>query len=88
MPLQSPVLNPSEDGSISISPLEEQLIDILKEGPLSRDQMVQKLHIPRTTIYDGLKRLMMRGAVTKYPLYLEERGRGRPVVVFMLTDKE
>lgn len=70
----------------SQSPLEKKLVDILKEGPMTRGQMVKKLGIPRTTIYDGLKKLILRNEVKKYPLYLSERQRGRPKVLFELKE--
>ncbi|MBN2154157.1 MAG: hypothetical protein JW839_22065 [Candidatus Lokiarchaeota archaeon] len=44
------------------------------------------MSIPRTTIYDGLKKLIMRNEVKKYPLYQAERSRGRPQVMFSLLD--
>ncbi|NMC05606.1 MAG: hypothetical protein GYA24_10355 [Candidatus Lokiarchaeota archaeon] len=45
--------------------------------------------IPRTTIYDGLKKLIMRNEVKKYPVYQTERSRGRPQVLFsLLEDKK
>jgi predicted ArsR family transcriptional regulator len=69
-----------------LSPLEKQLVLILEEGPMTRDQMVEKTGIPRTTIYDGLKKLMMRNDVKKYPLYLSERRRGRPKIMFQLAE--
>ena len=70
----------------SFSPLEEKLIDVLKNGPLTRDEMVKKLAVPRTTVYDGLKKLIMRNEVRKNPVILNERSRGRPKVIFSLTD--
>ncbi|MEX2683143.1 MAG: helix-turn-helix domain-containing protein [Candidatus Sigynarchaeota archaeon] len=77
----------SNERSKSISPIEAQLISVLKEGgPLTRDQLVKKLSIPRTTIYDGLKKLMQRNEVKKYPFYQPERARGRPQVLFSLLD--
>ncbi|MEX2718693.1 MAG: helix-turn-helix domain-containing protein [Candidatus Sigynarchaeota archaeon] len=70
-----------------LSPVEARLISVLKEGgPLTRDQLVKKLSIPRTTIYDGLKKLMQRDEVKKYPFYQAERARGRPRVLFSLLD--
>ena len=48
----------------SYSELEIQLLDVLKQGPMTRDQLVTKLEIPRTTIYDGLKKLMNRKEVS------------------------
>jgi len=71
----------------SISPIEERLISILKDGgPLTRAQFVKKMGIPRTTIYDGLKKLIRRGDVKKYTFYQAERSRGRPQVLFSLCD--
>lgn len=74
-----------EDRFKSLSPLEERLVDILKEGPLTRDQLVKKILVPRTTIYDGLKKLIVRNEVRKYPISGEERSRGRPKVMFELV---
>jgi len=77
----------SDEKSKSISPIEERIISLLKDsGPLTRDQMVKKMEIPRTTIYDGLKKLIIRNEVKKYPWYVTERSRGRPLVLFCLLD--
>ena len=77
----------SDERSKSISPIEERLLSILKNGgPLTRDQLVKKMDVPRTTIYDGLKKLIMRNEVRKYPFYQAERSRGRPQVMFSLLD--
>lgn len=75
------------DKSQSISPIEERLIAILKDGgPLTRDQLVTKMACPRTTVYDGLKKLIHRDEVKKYPFYQTDRVRGRPQVLFSLLD--
>ncbi len=77
----------SDDRGKSISPIEAQLLSILKDGgPLTRDQLVKKMSVPRTTIYDGLKKLITRNEVKKYPFYQAERSRGRPQVLFSLLD--
>lgn len=77
----------SDERTRSVSPIEERLLSILRDGgPLTRDQLVKKMSIPRTTIYDGLKKLIMRNEVKKYPLYQAERSRGRPQVMFSLLD--
>jgi len=68
----------------SISAIEERLVSILKEGPQTRDQLVKKLSIPRTTIYDGLRKLIQRNEVKKFPLFATEQSRGRPQVLFSL----
>lgn len=76
-----------DDRSKPISPIEEKLLSVLSRGALTRDQLVQKLSIPRTTIYDGLKLLIGKNEVMKYPLYDSARSRGRPVVMFSLLEK-
>ncbi len=77
----------SDERSKSISPIEERLLSILKNGgPLTRDQLVKKMDVPRTTIYDGLKKLITRNEIKKYPFYQAERSRGRPQVLFSLLD--
>lgn len=60
--------------------------DLLKNGALTRDQMVKALDIPRTTIYDSLKVLIKLGIVVKYPEFKPERNRGRPKILFALKD--
>ena len=79
---------PTDANLKSHSKLELQLLELLSKGALTRDQMVKKLDIPRTTIYDGLKRLIIRSEVKKYPLHTQERARGRPKVLFSLMDDE
>jgi predicted ArsR family transcriptional regulator len=68
------------------SKLEEQLISLLGRGPMTRGDMVKSTNIPRTTIYDALKKLMIRNVVKKYPLYVSERQRGRPKIMFELVE--
>jgi predicted transcriptional regulator len=63
-----------------------ELIVLLKEGPLTRDQLVKKMNIPRTTIYDGLRILLKCNKVKKFPVYLCDRPRGRPKVLFSLIE--
>lgn len=64
--------------------VDEQITVVLKDKPLTRDQLVEKTGAPRTTVYDGLKRLIMRNEAKKYPFYETERNRGRPRVLFAL----
>ena len=73
----------------AISPIEEKLIAVLKDGgPLTRDQIVQKLSSHRTTVYDGLNKLIKRNEVKKYPFYQAERSRGRPQVLFCIVGRD
>ena len=70
-----------------VTPLEGRLLSILTRGPATRDELVKKMAIPRTTIYDGLKRLQIRGEVKVVPDYPIERVRGRPTVLFSLIPR-
>jgi len=79
---EKPVLEKSH------SKLEITLLELLAGGAMTRDQMVAKLGIPRTTIYDGLRSLIQRNEVMKYPLHAQEMSRGRPKVLFSLVDQE
>jgi predicted ArsR family transcriptional regulator len=64
--------------------LERDLLTILRDGPLSRDQIVKIKKIPRSTIYDNLKKLINAGLVVKYPRHRDDMKRGRPKVLFEL----
>jgi len=79
---EKPVLEKSH------SKLEITLLELLAGGAMTRDQMVAKLGIPRTTIYDGLRSLIQRNEVMKYPVHTHERVRGRPKVVFALIEED
>ena len=59
---------------------------IIKLGPSTRDTLVQKLQVARTTIYDRLKFLEQKGLVARRPIYhLGAMKRGRPWVEFYLV---
>ena len=81
------IMNPELLLVMPVSAIEEKLFGVLKDGPLTRDQLVKKLGgTPRTTIYDGLRKLIIRNKVKKYPVFATERSRGRPQVLFSLLD--
>nr|MDO8086984.1 helix-turn-helix domain-containing protein [Candidatus Sigynarchaeum springense] len=74
-----------------ITPLEAQLLCILKDsGPLTRPQIAKRVQVPRTTIFDALRKLIERGEATKFPFHPAGlRRRGRPQVLFShLDDKK
>ena len=54
-----------------------------KHGPVTRPKLVELTGIPRTTLYDSLIRLMLRGIVRKFEE--ERKKRGRPKVYYQLT---
>ncbi len=65
--------------------LEKVLVALLQTGDYTRPQMVQKTGVPRTTIYDSLKRLIKADIVYRYPLRDGIRRKGRPKVLFSLV---
>jgi len=50
------------------------------EGPLTRTQLVQLIGAPRSTIYDSLRRLMLKGYVESF--YEQRSSQGRPKTFF------
>jgi len=61
--------------------IHEFLLDILDfTGGLTREQLVKFTNIPRTPLYDTLKRLMSEGKVTAMHLH-DSKYRGRPKTV-------
>ena len=75
----------NSDNIRNLNPLQNNLIKTLeKNGPLTRDQMVQILNKARTTIYDNLAVLINRNMVKKFSRQVN--ARGRPVVFFKLKE--
>ncbi|MFX1283459.1 MAG: helix-turn-helix domain-containing protein [Promethearchaeota archaeon] len=64
-----------------INDLERILFEVLKSyGPLTRSELVHFTGIPRSSIYNCLQRLVVKGFVVQYT---EKRSRtGRPTTVF------
>lgn len=81
-----PTYTSGQEGKGTLSRLEMRLIGLLQAGAMTRDQMVQKLGIPRTTIYDGLRRLIQMNIVMRYPVPTLKRSKGRPRILFSLVD--
>jgi len=73
-----------EQETVRLPPLQQDIISILREhGPATRAELIEELQMPRTTIYDGLRKLMKRKIVARFPG--ERTGkRGRPKVIFEL----
>ena len=68
--------------STELSPLDEKVLMKLKEvGPITRSELVKITGIPRSTLYDSLFRLILKGMVRKYP-NRNTQSRGRPQVLF------
>lgn len=68
--------------SQDMSSLDSTVLNILKQqGPITRAQLVKKTGIPRSTLYDSLFRLILKGLAQKYP-DKAHTSRGRPQVFF------
>ena len=67
------------------SPIQNNLIKILSQnGPMTRKDLVNQLHTPRTTIYDNLFKLQKRKKVEKF---IRNKGkRGRPLVFWKIKE--
>jgi predicted transcriptional regulator len=62
---------------------------IIKLGPSTRDDLVRKLQMARTTIFDSLVFLEKLGLVSRRPIYhLGPMKRGRPQVQFYLVGRD
>jgi len=63
--------------------LENLLLNLLAEhGPLTRSELVSLTHIPRSTLYDNLAKLISKGLIQKEAVPRENRGR--PKILFKL----
>lgn len=72
--------NPQQE--VDISDLDQNVLKVLGEkGPITRSQLVKVTGIPRSTLYDSLFRLILKGLVKKYPDQ-SHTSRGRPKVFF------
>ncbi|MFW9928304.1 MAG: helix-turn-helix domain-containing protein [Candidatus Thorarchaeota archaeon] len=71
-----------EQNAEDMSTLDISVLKTLEEiGPVTRGKLVEKTGIPRSTLYDSLFRLMLKGLVKKYS-DKNQNVRGRPQVYF------
>jgi len=73
----------SSDSSDIVHELDRHLVEILRsEGPLTRSKLVNLTGVARSTLYDSLLRLILKGYVVRFS---EERTeRGRPKVYYKI----
>ena len=72
---------------IPITPDEQRLIKfITKYGPMTRGELWKISGVPRSTLYDRLTNLELKGLLEKKPekLPIFERTPGRPAILFSL----
>ncbi len=76
---------PDRDQAVIVHELDRNLYAILKrEGPLTRSNLVSMTGVARTTLYDSLLRLIVKGYVSRFSEARKERGR--PKVFFQATN--
>ena len=78
----SPTTTSSSNRYAGLSnPTDRRVLEILTdEGPMTRNQLVTKTSIARSTLYDSLSRLILKGHVSKSSD--KSQSRGRPKVFF------
>lgn len=60
------------------------IIELFRNGSMNREQLVNSLKKPRTTIFDNLNRLQKRNIVSKFA---KNNGvRGRPQIFWKLNN--
>ncbi|MFQ5977965.1 MAG: helix-turn-helix domain-containing protein [Candidatus Heimdallarchaeota archaeon] len=63
------------------NPTDHKVYRLLKEqGPMTRPDLVDRTGLPRSTLYDALTRLMIRGLIVRFSE--ERQTRGRPRVYY------
>lgn len=68
--------------------LEAHIIFLLKKyGSLTRDEMVEKSHVPRSTLHDYLEPLIKEELIEKFFRDRHHSVRGRRFVYFRITEK-
>lgn len=77
-------LSIQEDSTLITNEVEEVVFGALYEhGSVTRMKLVEITGLPRTTVYDSLTRLILKGFVRKFD---EKRHhRGRPKVYYQLS---
>jgi predicted transcriptional regulator len=64
------------------SPIQLELMTLLRQSQMTRDEIVNSIQKPRTTIYDNLTKLIVSNLVMKHSIPTNRKGR--PLVVFRL----
>lgn len=68
-----------KDKHVPHTKMELRILKVLTIRAMDRDQLVKRLKIPRSTIYDGIKKLLRRGEVDTKRVNI---GIGRPREMF------
>ncbi|MHA2271324.1 MAG: helix-turn-helix domain-containing protein [Candidatus Hodarchaeales archaeon] len=76
--LSKPFVVPAKRKLTWRNPIDQQIYQLLKkQGPLTRGELVERTGLPRTTLYDALTRLSVRGLIVRFTEPRQSRGRRR-----------
>ncbi|MFV2016603.1 MAG: helix-turn-helix domain-containing protein [Candidatus Heimdallarchaeota archaeon] len=79
---KSVLIKSRENINEKLSNLDLKIYDVLvKNGPITRSEMTRMTGIARSTLYDSLLRLALKGLAKKYS-DADHNSRGRPKVFF------
>lgn len=71
--------------SVLKNPTDAKVMELLlQKGPMTRAHIMKETNIARSTIYDSLVRLIIKGKVMKFSERLNRPGR--PKVFFQVTE--
>ncbi len=60
------------------NPTDQKIYHILAEkGPMTRPDLAEKTGLPRSTLFDALTRLLIKGLIERFPEDRQTRGRPR-----------
>ncbi|MFX1276817.1 MAG: hypothetical protein ACFFBP_18225 [Promethearchaeota archaeon] len=78
------IIEKFSDTKTILSPIQNNLLKTLEiHGPMTRRDLVKRLHTARTTIYDNLVKLQKLKQIQKFTR--NDGTRGRPLVFWKLT---
>ncbi|MFW9916027.1 MAG: helix-turn-helix domain-containing protein [Candidatus Thorarchaeota archaeon] len=76
--LSKPFVVPTKRKLTWRNPIDQKIYQLLKkQGPLTRGELVERTGLPRTTLYDALTRLSVRGLIVRFTEPRQSRGRRR-----------
>lgn len=75
-PLSNLFMVPAKKDVTWGNPTDRKVYQLIKEfGPLTRGDLVERTGFPRTTLYDSLTRLTIRGVIVRFTEPRQSRGR-------------
>ena len=71
---------------IVIDQVEMVICNLLSKKPMTRGELTEKLKMPRTSVYDKAKKMIIKGLIEKTSF--TSRKQGRPKVYYYLKDSD